>query len=167
MEVRPTEIQRRLEKLRVAAREAGLKLTHQRIEIFREVAGSLDHPDAETVLRGVQARVPTVSLDTVYRTLWLLEGLGLVSTLGPRHESVRFDANLTHHHHWVCIHCGLARDFESAELATLRLPDTVEGFGRVVETNVQVRGVCNECAVTRAEEPTRPCTGTGRKRRKS
>lgn len=165
MKVHPTEIKRRVEKLRVAAREAGFKLTHQRMEIFREVAGSLDHPDAETVLRGVQARVPTVSLDTVYRTLWLLEGLGLISTLGPRHESVRFDANLKHHHHWVCIHCGLARDFESAELATLSIPNTVEGFGRVVDTHVQVRGVCNECAATRTEEPTSPKPGTSKERR--
>ena len=117
-----SEIERRIERFKAAAREAGVKLTHQRLEIFREVASSLEHPDAETVFRCVQARMPTVSLDTVYRTLWMLNDLGLVTTLGPRRESVRFDANLEHHHHYVCVRCGLARDFESAELDALRVP---------------------------------------------
>ncbi len=76
--------------------------------------------------RGVRARVPTVSLDTVYRTLWLLDGLGLITTLGPRRESVRFDPNLEHHHHYVCVQCGLAMDFESAELNVLAIPELRE-----------------------------------------
>jgi Fur family transcriptional regulator, peroxide stress response regulator len=66
----------------VYARNSGVRLTDQRLEIFREVAASLDHPDAEAVFRAVQPRVPTVSLDTVYRTLWLLTDLGIVTTLG-------------------------------------------------------------------------------------
>ena len=71
--------------------------------------------------------MPTVSLDTVYRTLWMLHDLGLVSTLGPKRESVRFDANLAQHHHCVCVRCGLARDFESADLDALRVPEIRQG----------------------------------------
>jgi Fur family peroxide stress response transcriptional regulator len=112
----------------------------------------LDHPSAEAVLRALQSRMPTVSLDTVYRTLWLLNYLGLVSTLGPKRESVRFDANLTHHHHYVCVRCGLAHDFESAELNALRVPASVEGFGTIDATHVEVRGVCSRCAKEQAEE---------------
>ena len=123
-----------------------MKLTHQRLEIFREIAGSTEHPDAETVFRGVRARVPTVSIDTVYRTLWLLDGLGLVTTLGPRRESVRFDPNLEHHHHYVCLRCGLAKDFENAELNVLTIPASVKKFGSVMETHVEVRGLCAACA---------------------
>ena len=37
----------RLDRFRSAARDAGLKLTHQRLEIFREIASSVEHPDAE------------------------------------------------------------------------------------------------------------------------
>ena len=140
------EVGRRLDQFRAACRKAGVKLTHQRLEIFREVAASLEHPDAETVFRGVRARMPTVSLDTVYRTLWLLDDLGLITTLGPRRESVRFDANLEHHHHYVCVRCGLARDFESAELNALTIPASVKEFGSVVATHVEVRGVCAACA---------------------
>jgi Fur family transcriptional regulator, peroxide stress response regulator len=140
------EVERRLERFKAACKKAGVKLTHQRLEIFREIAASLEHPDAETVFRGVQTRIPTVSLDTVYRTLWLLDGLGLITTLGPRRESVRFDPNLEHHHHYVCVQCGLARDFESADLSVLTIPASVREFGSVMATHVEVRGLCAACA---------------------
>jgi Fur family peroxide stress response transcriptional regulator len=140
------EVERRLERFRATCKKAGVKLTHQRLEIFREVAGSLEHPDADGVARALRKRMPTVSLDTVYRTLWLLNDLGLVTTLGPRRESVRFDANLEHHHHYVCVRCGLARDFESLELNALRIPGAVKKLGSVVSTHVEVRGLCAACA---------------------
>jgi Fur family peroxide stress response transcriptional regulator len=162
VKVEDAEVARRLESFKAASKDAGVKLTHQRLEIFREVAASLEHPDAELVFRGVQKRMPTVSLDTVYRTLWLLDDLGLVTTLGPRRGSVRFDANLERHHHYVCVRCGLARDFESAALDALRVPDVAKGFGSVVTTHVEVRGVCEACAKRKSGSRSRP---RGRQRR--
>ena len=103
MERSELQVGRRTDELMAACRRSGVKLTHQRLEIFREIAGSLDHPDADAVFRAVQRRVPTVSLDTVYRTLWMLRDLGLVKTLGPQRDAVRFDANLDRHHHYVCV----------------------------------------------------------------
>ena len=154
MKVDSREIERRLERFKAAAKAAGVKLTHQRLEIFREVAGSVEHPDAEAVFRGVRERMPTVSLDTVYRTLWTLNDLGLITTLGPRRESVRFDANLDRHHHYVCVRCGLALDFESAEFDALRVPKMVKEFGSVVATHVEGRGICGKCAAAEANEKT-------------
>ena len=165
------EAGRRLEQFKAACKRAGVKLTHQRLEIFREIAASVEHPDAETVFRGVQARIPTVSLDTVYRTLWLLDGLGLITTLGPRRESVRFDPNLEHHHHYVCVQCGLAKDFESADLNVLAIPASVKKYGSVMATHVEVRGLCAACAqetasggVKAAREPRRKPLNPGGER---
>lgn len=135
----------RLERLKEAAKGAGIKLTHQRLEIFKELAAREDHPDAETLFRAVQVRVPTVSLDTVYRTLWMLHDLGLVKTLGPQRDAIRFDANLDRHHHFVCMHCGLVRDFQSSVLNSLQVPEAVEDFGTVVDAQVEVRGICAKC----------------------
>jgi Fur family peroxide stress response transcriptional regulator len=151
MEIDAGEVERRMRHFEEVCRAAGVKRTHQRIEIFREVARSGDHPDAEAVLRGVRQRVPTVSLDTVYRTLWLLDDLGLIHTLGPARERTRFDANLRRHHHFVCERCGLTRDFESEALAELPLPESLRAIGEVKATHVEVRGVCHECA--RMSEP--------------
>ncbi|NUN49520.1 MAG: transcriptional repressor [Candidatus Brocadiae bacterium] len=158
------ETERRMAQFLATARETGLRLTPQRLEIFREVASSLDHPDAEAVHRAVHARMPTVSLDTVYRTLWTLSDLGLVSTLGARRDRVRFDANPRNHHHWVCVRCGMTRDFDAAGLHGLRLPHTLKGFGRVLSTHVEARGVCRDCAGKRdGPEPSSTSRPNGRK----
>ena len=146
MSLEHQEIERRLEQFKSVAKQAGVKLTHQRLEIFRAVASSEDHPSAEAVYKSVRTAMPTVSLDTVYRTLWLLMDLGLLTTLGSRRESVRFDANLKQHHHYLCVRCGLVRDFESTELNELPIPDSVNRFGDIVCTQVEVQGVCASCA---------------------
>ena len=145
MRIRKREIEQRMERFEEVCRNSGMKLTHQRMEIFREVAQTGDHPDAEKVYQGVRKRMPTMSLDTVYRTLWLLKDLGLITTLGPPRERTRFDANLSHHHHFVCIQCGLTWDFYSDAFDELRLPDSVKAFGRVETTQVEVKGVCLKC----------------------
>lgn len=141
-----SEVASRIERFKAVAKDSGVKLTHQRLEIFREIASSREHPDAETLLRAVQPRMPTVSLDTVYRTLWMLNNLGLISTLGPRRDSLRFDANVSPHHHYVCVRCGLVRDFESPDLNALPIPTHVKDVGSVVESHVELRGVCDACA---------------------
>jgi Fur family peroxide stress response transcriptional regulator len=159
-----SEIERRIASFQEAVKASGVKLTHQRLEVFRELAASHDHPDADAIFREVRRRVPTVSLDTVYRTLWLLNDLGLITTLGPRRESVRFDANLRHHHHYVCVQCGLARDFESAELNALRIPEPVKRLGSIAGTHVEVRGVCESCMkrARKASHPDAPSRKGGR-----
>lgn len=141
-----TKIEQRLEHFEAVLRGEGVKVTHQRLEIFREIAQAGDHPDAEQVFQRVRKRIPTVSLDTVYRTLWLLNDLGLIATLGASRERTRFDANLENHHHFVCIQCGLTRDFYSRELDELSLPGSLDDFAEVVTTHLEVRGICRECA---------------------
>jgi Fur family peroxide stress response transcriptional regulator len=146
MAVSSAELERRMAEFKSVARRTGVKLTHQRLEIFREVASRTDHPAVDAIFRAVQARIPTVSLDTVYRTLWVLEELGVLSSLGPRHGAVRFDANLRRHHHYVCTRCGLTRDFESPAFDALESPSSVTSFGQVVATRVELRGVCRTCS---------------------
>ncbi len=145
MKFNPREIARRREHFEKACRDEGAKLTPQRIEIFREVAQSNAHPDAEKVYRGVRERIPTVSLDTVYRTLWLLNDLGLIITLGPSQARARFDANLKRHHHFVCTECGFTRDIYNKEYDDLRIPLYVHSLGQVETTHVEVRGTCQDC----------------------
>ena len=127
-------------------RRAGVKLTPQRLEIFREVVKSGDHPGAEAIYKGVRERVPTVSLDTVYRTLWLLADLGLITTLGPSRDRVRFDANVKPHHHFVCSKCGMTRDFNCGKFDRLKVPDAVRTFGGAERIQVEVTGICFRCA---------------------
>ena len=145
MEMYPNTLEDRMKCFEEICRRHGIKLTPQRMEVFREVARSGNHPDVESVYRGVRERMPTISLDTVYRTLWKLEELGLVVVLGSTRERTRFDANLEPHHHFVCVECGKTRDFYSKYLLYPELPESLKTLGTPLSTHVEVRGVCHEC----------------------
>ena len=146
MEPASEETKQRLDFLTEGLGRAGVKLTHQRLEIMRELAGSGEHPDADAVWKGVRMRMPTLSLDTVYRTLGLLLDLGLIATLGPSRERTRFDANMNSHHHFVCSVCGMTRDFNSENSDNLKVPSSVLSFGQIQTTRVEARGICFACA---------------------
>ncbi|MBI9077212.1 MAG: transcriptional repressor [Desulfatibacillum sp.] len=146
MSVSPEEIEQRMDRFETGLRKADMKMTIQRMEIFREVAGSADHPDVETIFKRLRMRLPTVSLDTVYRTLWMLLDLGLLSTLGASRDRTRFDANMKTHHHFVCVQCGMTRDFYSEELDRLKVPGSVALFGSMEKTRVEVSGLCKQCS---------------------
>ncbi|NUP98408.1 MAG: transcriptional repressor [Armatimonadetes bacterium] len=127
-------------------RGAGVKVTPQRAEILCAVLASDDHPDAEHVFDLVRERLPSVALDTVYRTLWLLTDVGLITTLGVPRERLRFDSNPLPHHHFVCTRCGQTGDFVFEAFDHLTAPDEVNRLGVVAKVQVEFQGLCHDCA---------------------
>jgi len=124
---------------------AGLRLTHQRLEIFRELSRAQDHPSAEEIFHRVRERVPTISLDTVYRTLTTLEEHRLIARLDVGAGQARFDSNLEPHHHLVCSKCQRVVDFKWTAFEGADLPELAREWGRVVRKQVVLRGVCRSC----------------------
>lgn len=137
------DIEERLEHLTEVCRAAGMRVTHQRLEIFREVAKTSEHPDADTIFQRVRERLSTVSHDTVYRTLASLEDMGLISRVDPIRGGARYDANCDKHHHFVCTHCGSISDIYLQYEPPL--PEGIENLGDVKSLHLQVRGVCQNC----------------------
>jgi Fur family peroxide stress response transcriptional regulator len=140
-----SEVERRVSLLSHALRSRGLRLTHQRLEVAREIAGDDTHPDVKAVYLGVRDRVPTISLDTVYRTVAALVELGLVDRVNATPGPTRYDANSDRHHHFVCTRCGLIRDVYSDSFDGIKAPEQVSDLGTVESVKVQLRGVCKEC----------------------
>ncbi len=151
MTVRVDEVAQRVERLSKGIRDAGLRLTHQRLEIVRAIAADDTHPDVETIYRTVRERVPTISLDTVYRTLSTLTERGLVERASFTPGPARYDANPARHHHFVCTRCGLVRDVEDRELDAIQATAAVTRIGRPDAVTIQFRGMCAQC---QAEEAT-------------
>lgn len=139
----------RLEEFKERCRQAGLKATPQRVEIYRELAATEEHPDAETLLRRVRKRMPTLSFDTVYRTLRTLEEKNIIGRLGAPTERFRFDANTSRHHHFVCTRCGAIRDFVSKRYDGLPAPEGARTLGQPESIHVEVRGLCNDCGASK------------------
>jgi len=152
METEVKEIERRVKGFRAACQRYGLKATHQRTEIYRELARTQEHPDAETVYDRVRKRIPAISLDTVYRTLRLLEEKEIISRVGYHGERTRFDANTNRHHHFICTECGFVADVYDEKLNDLRAPNDLGTMGRVNSVHVELRGLCRACQRKRRDK---------------
>lgn len=139
------KIQEQLRHFEQICKNAGLKLTHQRLVIYTELLQSHDHPSAETLYKRLEKSLPTLSLDTVYRTLATFEKLGLVHRLETVASQARYEALGTRHHHFLCDTCGQVFDFFWPSFDTMRLPSTLEDIGAVARTSVVVHGVCAAC----------------------
>lgn len=128
-----------------ALKTDGMRLTHQRLEIIRELACAEDHPDADTVFRRVQRRVPTLSPDTVYRTISVLVDKRLIERISmPR--ATRYDPDQRIHHHFVCDRCGRLADVPEELLPSPRVPESLNGIGDIQSAHLELRGVCSICA---------------------
>ncbi|MHC4945619.1 MAG: Fur family transcriptional regulator [Planctomycetota bacterium] len=125
-------------------RSAGIKVTHQRLEVFRALVKSDSHPSAEEVFDEVKKRIPFISLDTVYRTLATLEQQGVLTKiqLGTR---TRFDPNREMHHHFICTECHTIQDFRWPRFDDLKAPPRMKAWGEVRTKYVELRGICKAC----------------------
>ena len=137
-----------LEAVKNLFRKEGVKVTHQRLEIYREMMKAEDHPSAEEIYRRVRPRLPTVSLDTVYRTLDMFENLGIISRVEVLDDRARFDPDREPHHHLVCTVCKRIMDFSWPEVDSLKPPIPTEKWGRVVSSHLELRGICRDCLKT-------------------
>lgn len=128
-------------------RASGRKVTAQRQCIFRLLQGNVDHPSADVVFEAARAEMPTISLKTVYQTLYELAEMGEITTLDVGTGTVRFDPNVEElHHHLVCRRCGKVRDAEVA-VPSLSVPSgNVQGF-EITSAEVVFRGLCEGCRV--------------------
>jgi len=89
--------QQQLQAFEQACRESGLKVTHQRLMIFRELVLTPDHPTAEQLHQRIRKSIPTISLDTIYRTLATFEEHGLVNRVDTQQSQAHFEAAGTGH----------------------------------------------------------------------
>jgi len=150
MEVK--ELEKRVDVFSQVCRRCGVKATHQRREIYRELAGTNEHPDVETIYSRVRKRIPAISLDTVYRTIHLLEEKVLIARVGFLGDKTRFDANTDRHHHFVCTECGFMGDFYHEEWNNFRARSDVQAMGTVNSIYVELRGLCKACQGKRHEK---------------
>lgn len=119
-------------------RGGGYKATPQRTAVLRALAEE-QHQNLEEI----HARCPEVGLVTVYRTLDLLDELGIVRRLDLG-DGARYEMAEDHHHHMICELCGDISEFEKCPLDPTLLP--LEGSDFEVRSHsLEVYGRCAAC----------------------
>jgi len=138
-------VKEQMDIFQASCRRQNLRLTPQRLEIYRELAQASDHPSAEQLYLRLHDKMPTLSLDTIYRTLSTLVQHGLVNRVETVESQARFEVAHVRHHHLICSCCKKIMDFDWAPIDQLDLPEEVRQWGKVYSKNVVIYGVCKDC----------------------
>ena len=147
-----TSLREKIKHFKDVCREADLKLTHQRLEIFRELASATDHPSVEVLCKRLHQTLPTLSLDTVYRTIATFEKYGLAARIQTVESQARFEAEMEQHHHVICNECGEITDFQWSSFDTEKLPEEVVSWGRIDNQQITLHGVCEKCELKKNDK---------------
>jgi Fur family transcriptional regulator, ferric uptake regulator len=125
-----------------------MRMTPQR-QFVLEALLELGHATPEQITQHVQRSTPTVNITTIYRTLELLESLGLVRHTHLGHGAPTYSMHEHEHVHLVCHTCGRVdeapRELMDELTGTLR---TARGF--VLDaSHLALSGTCGECSAKR------------------
>ena len=133
-------------------RDAGHRVTSERLALFDEIFAQHGHLDADELLRSMRERGLKISRATVYRNLDLLVEGGLVrrERLGERRFHYEHVHRGQHHDHLVCTVCGRIVEFVSAGIAALQ-GEICRAHGFVPNRHtLEIRGLCNACQAAMA-----------------
>ncbi|OLS30715.1 MAG: Transcriptional regulator PerR [Candidatus Heimdallarchaeota archaeon AB_125] len=126
-------------------KENRFKATPQRLAICRFVLESHDHPSAEQIYTTIRKDYPTISLATVYKTLGLLDTIGLISELRFNATHTRYDPKMSLHINIICPKCLNIDDFESNSLNKTWQAIISDIEGEILGQRIDVYKLCKNC----------------------
>ena len=140
------KLKEKMDAFQAKCREAGLKVTPQRMAVYKVLIESKQHPSAEMVCRKVRKVIPNISLDTVNRTLLTLARIGAASIVEGSGDVKRFDGRLETHQHFKCIKCRRIFDFHYKPFDNIAVPKNISRKFTVLRKTVYFEGICDLCA---------------------
>jgi Fe2+ or Zn2+ uptake regulation protein len=133
------------QRLEAALRAGGHRVTSQRLVLYRVLSELGRHAHAEEIARASSERLPGLSLPTVYATLELFEGLGLVRRVDAGGPAALYDPRTDAHAHFACRRCGTVTDIEAGIDSTAAEAAARAGGAEPDQVDVVLRGVCAAC----------------------
>lgn len=136
--------------LKELLKERGYKFTGQRgavLDVLNKYTG--EHLSGEEIYNYVRGTHPDIGLATVYRTLTLLESIGLIMKIDlddgfSRYELSR-DNEDHRHHHLICSKCGSISEVEVDLLESLEEQILQKNNFLVQNHRVKFYGLCEKC----------------------
>ena len=139
-----------MESLKDKLKEKGYKLTPQRratLDTIMEHQGK--HLSTEEIYDLVKAKCPEIGLATVYRTLQLLDELGLITKINFDDGCGRYELNTHiddhHHHHLICLQCGAVIEVEVDLMESLEEEIEANYDFQISDHKVKFFGLCSKC----------------------
>jgi Fur family peroxide stress response transcriptional regulator len=139
------EIKKKIRRFADLCKKNGLRVTPQRIEIYKELIKTDEHPSAETLYEKVRKTYPNISFDTVNRTLLTLSEIGAANIVEGSGDVRRFDGGTEKHQHFKCVKCKRIVDFHHKPFDIIRLPASIGNKYTVLKKSVYLEGICDLC----------------------
>ena len=121
-------------------RAKGISPSVQRVAIHDYMMTHFTHPTVDEIYRDLSPIIPTLSKTTIYNTLTLFLGHGLVDSLTMDGCITHYDGNVQSHAHFQCSQCGKIYDIPMSKAEAPQL----EGF-EINGMKVFYYGICEKC----------------------
>ena len=131
-------------------KERGYKFTNQRQHVFDVVMENDGmHLNSQEIYELVREKHPEIGVATVYRTLALLEEMGLIYGVdfedGFRRYEIVKNEEQHRHHHLLCIECGSIQEVEEDLLGSIEEKIYQNNRFKVINHRVKFYGYCENC----------------------
>ena len=130
--------------LRRTLHERGLRMTPQR-QLVLDAVRVLGHATPEQICTEVQSAAPAVNITTVYRTLDLLERIGVVRHTHLGHGAPTYSEQQHQHVHLVCHACGTVTEIPTQLMSGLAERLRAERGFELDVAHVALSGMCRDC----------------------
>jgi Fur family transcriptional regulator, ferric uptake regulator len=137
-----TKIATRESRIERLCADKGMRMTGQRRIIARVLSEAEDHPDVEEVYRRASALDPRISLSTVYRTVRLFEGAGILERHDFGDGRARYEqSGHGHHDHLINMQTGEVIEFKNEQIEKLQDAVARELGFRLIGHRLELFGV--------------------------
>jgi Fur family peroxide stress response transcriptional regulator len=120
--------------------DSGMRSTPHREVVYEVILAKRDHPTAEEVFDRVKARMPTISLATVYNCLETLVQCGLIKQVNFVREPTRYCPNLHEHGHFYNDATGEIHDVDIPADLIMRLRSVLPQNHIAAHVDLSFRG---------------------------
>jgi Fur family ferric uptake transcriptional regulator len=124
----------------------GYRMTEARRAVLEALATARGHVSADDLVELVKEAGHEVGRMTVYRTLDLMTGLGLVRPVYQGTGAAHFVLLQNgHHHHLVCTKCHDVVEVESCVLADIESRTVADSEFEIHGHLLEIYGICQSC----------------------
>ncbi len=127
-------------------KQKGYRMTPQRKLILDILHNENSHVTAEDIFTRIKSQLDGVNISTVYRTLDLLESLGLVVKSEFENGHIYHHAEEGHHHHLTCQLCGQVQECAEDVLESLGATLKIKYGFEANLNHLVISGICSKCA---------------------
>lgn len=130
-------------------KKRGYRITAQRKIILEAIlSGTEKQFTAYEVLKNLKRSQQKIGLDTIYRNINILLGMGFLTSIGALgKDGMRYEfvGSQMHHHHVVCMNCGEAQSIDYCPVDEKLLKLVEEQGYDLVRHQLELIGVCRKC----------------------